>query len=398
MSIPFYIANDEEKVLVTLTKVIAKVFPKSQLFAASGGDEIWKIIKKENMKGIVIASAVMQGLNGWELLDKIRDNPALKDSYYFFVASAVDNDKNIKALQKGVDDFLKQPFSLDQLIAKLRAAERIVSMQTAMDEDKQHIEELQEDLQKSLDNMVEQVVEFIDLRMPEAKEKALRVQGAADWIMRKIDTFKDKEIANVTKAARLCYAGRLYLPDNMLNTPIMKSGIPTNETMKQVPAFTRKLLSKIKDYDDVVYILHHVYENFDGTGFPENKQSWQIPIGSRIIRVASDYEDLLIENRGNEGKALDGLYHENHRLYDFKVVSLFDQYVARTGINKEKEIPISTKEISEGMILTRNITTDSGLRLLSAGLTLNTESIAKIKEIKRSDPIIGDIYIRNKNM
>lgn len=393
--IPVYIVNEDQKTILTLSKVISKVMPTADIYTAHAGDEAWKILREENHVAIIIASVKLQGVNGWDLLKKIREKDAIKESYVFFVTSAVENNKNIKALQNGLDDFLKLPFSLDQLMAKLRSAERIVNMKINIGSNENQIEELNKELVETHESMVAQLIEIIDQKLPEHVSKALRIQEAAIWIATKLGDFEENEIKIIGKAARLCFAGLLYLPDNMIKTPVLKNGFATNETMRAVPANAKKLIARLKDYDDVQYIVYHLYENFDGTGIPDSKKAWQIPIGSRIIRVAMDYEQLLEENMNIEGKALDALYHENHRLYDFKIVALFDQYIA-AKFHAQEEITIRVNEITEGHILSRNLTTESGLRLLSAGIVLNTEHIEKIREIKKKDPIIGDIYRRNR--
>ncbi|NLO19015.1 MAG: hypothetical protein GX121_03930, partial [Ignavibacteria bacterium] len=96
-------------------------------------------------------------------------------------------------------------------------------------------------------------------------------------------------------------------------------------------------------------------------------------------------------------KSIEQLTHECNRIYDFKVVALFDQYFANHLIKSRRsnEMPIRKVELKEGMIISRNIITESGVKLIASGIRLSEESLKKLIEITENDSIIGKIYIRD---
>jgi hypothetical protein len=170
-----------------------------------------------------------------------------------------------------------------------------------------------------------------------------------------------------------------------------------HEIFKQIPATTKDIISGIRDYDKEAEILYHVYENFDGTGFPDKIKAWQIPLGSRIIRIALDYHDYMAQFNDMQARSVDALYHEGKRLYDYKIVALFDQYLAATSFSKgrSREVPVSPKELKAGMYVTRNVVTNAGIKILSGGVNVNAELISKLQAIHSQDPVLGNIYVKD---
>ena len=197
-------------------------------------------------------------------------------------------------------------------------------------------------------------------------------------------------------AARLAYAGKLFLPEKNINDPVMINGQPKGEVMEKVPGYALEMLSNYRYLKEAANILYHIYENFDGSGIPKKIKSWQIPLGSRIIRAVLDYEEIQIKQKLTPGKAMEALEHESKRIYDYRIVAMLDQYNAVHsigGIGREKRI--EKKELEPRMIISRSIITQAGMKVVAAGTQLTEEKIVTLRKMTKSDPIIGNIYIRD---
>ncbi len=394
--IVIFIVDNEQNNRITFGKLIEKLFPNMKYVLIEDAYKALHSLKNETRKIILLANMNLQVINGFQLMAKVREEEKIKDSYIILVNQGSDNEVNIKAIKMGADDVIFKPFSFDQLITKLRSAVRYVSMLGKIEEANNKINSLEDELYKEVYKMKDNLLDLYLARDPAAGPKIQRITDASVWIANKIGTFSEAEVKIIENAANLCFIGKLKMPETMLGIPVMKNGIVTNATVEKIPGDAKAIVSRLKGFEDVAYNLYHLFENFDGSGFPEKIKAWQIPIGSRIIRVAWDYEEIIDTFRGVESKAMEEIYHESKRLYDFKIVSLYDQYLANLPINQTREKAVEFKELVESMVLSRNIVTESGLKLMSAGLTLKVENIEKIREIRKSDAIIGDIYVRKK--
>jgi hypothetical protein len=171
-----------------------------------------------------------------------------------------------------------------------------------------------------------------------------------------------------------------------------ENGQERNSTMSMVPVFAKDLIQPLKGYEGVAVALYHIYENFDGSGIPEKIQQKQIPASSRILRVCIDYENIRAQGK-QPFKAIEMLEHENKRLYDFRVVVLYEQYLVSTNV-ATPATAIGIKDLDVGMQLAANVVSNSGHKLLPSGIVLKPEHIEKVESISKEDPIIGKIYIR----
>jgi hypothetical protein len=139
-----------------------------------------------------------------------------------------------------------------------------------------------------------------------------------------------------------------------------------------------------------------LYENQDGSGFPDRLQSWQIPLESRIIRVAVDFYDMVRFFKLRPKDAIDKLRQNLNRLYDHRAITLLEQFALSIlqleGPTNEK--PVLLSELVPGMILSRDIYSTNGLKILTAGAVLKDSTIEKIISINTSDPILGNIFVK----
>jgi len=61
------------------------------------------------------------------------------------------------------------------------------------------------------------------------------------------------------------------------------------------PLYTVQLLKQVNFPWDVVSIICHHHENYDGNGYPDGLKGRQIPLGSRIIAVADSYVAMTMD-------------------------------------------------------------------------------------------------------
>ena len=81
---------------------------------------------------LVISDWMMPGLDGPELIRRIR---ALEGGPYTFVlllTSRSEREDLVAGLDAGADDFLRKPFDPGELVARVRAAERIIDLQASV--------------------------------------------------------------------------------------------------------------------------------------------------------------------------------------------------------------------------------------------------------------------------
>lgn len=400
MSNIFYIIDDEKVIIATLKQLLLKAFPSSEVIDFEDASSAWKKLDKETRPIIIVSDQNMPGITGVQLLKKIRTHETLKDSVFIVMSDHHSRDENLSFLREGADDYLAKPFEIDQIIAKLRNASRIVDFRIEKNKLDEEIKKLKAEMDAESRKQMDLIKKFMEIRLPEYSAEIPRIKDASISIAAILA--KDKvEIEKIANASEIAHAARIFLPEKSLTKPIMISGMVQNDDMKLIPEYFDMLTSNIRNFKEEAAILRHIYENYDGTGMPEHIKSWKVPLGSRILRVAIDFEEQMKKQKDNASKAIEALFHEGKRLYDYRVVAYYDQYLASKNLGSKAgfsgvETPYEIKELESGMTVSRNIITDTGLILIAAGTQLNDEKIERVRSITKTDPIIGRIYIKEK--
>jgi response regulator RpfG family c-di-GMP phosphodiesterase len=134
------------------------------------------------------------------------------------------------------------------------------------------------------------------------------------------------QVNNITHAARLHDIGKIGIRLETLNKP----GKLTKEEQKMFQYHTqlsRKILEPIKIMRDIIPIIYHHHEHFDGKGYPEGKKGKDIPLGARILAVADSYEVMTSDRPYRKARSQRQAIQELKRClgtqFDPQVVDIF---------------------------------------------------------------------------
>ena len=102
-----------------------------------------------------------------------------------------------------------------------------------------------------------------------------------------------EEIDNLRVAVLLYDIGNLMLPEELLQkaTPLTDD---ERDTIKNHPVIAaREILKPISYVQDVLPIIEHHHENWDGSGYPNKMSKEEIPLTSQIILILDQYFALI---------------------------------------------------------------------------------------------------------
>ncbi len=93
---------------------------------------------------------------------------------------------------------------------------------------------------------------------------------------------------------------------------------------------------KENGYNDTICeaVLYH-HENYDGSGYPDNRKAEQIPLGARIMRVADAFTALISERPYREAYDFDNaisIMIEDVKEYDMQVFLAFMDVIHEEGL------------------------------------------------------------------
>ncbi|WP_288748034.1 response regulator transcription factor [uncultured Corynebacterium sp.] len=113
------VVDDEPNIVELLT--VSLKFQNFEVYSANSGNEALRVAREVNPDAYIL-DVMMPGMDGFELLGKLRqeglDGPVL----YLTAKDGVD--QRIHGLTIGADDYVTKPFSLEEVITRLRVIMR----------------------------------------------------------------------------------------------------------------------------------------------------------------------------------------------------------------------------------------------------------------------------------
>ncbi|HVV94425.1 MAG TPA: phosphate regulon transcriptional regulator PhoB [Hyphomicrobiales bacterium] len=88
--------------------------------AAGRGDEA-ELRLMENPPDLVLLDWMLPGLSGIELMRRLRQRPETADLPVIMMTARGEEDERIRGLKLGADDYVVKPFSVPELMARIRA-------------------------------------------------------------------------------------------------------------------------------------------------------------------------------------------------------------------------------------------------------------------------------------
>jgi putative nucleotidyltransferase with HDIG domain len=138
------------------------------------------------------------------------------------------------------------------------------------------------------------------------------------------------EIQRIARAAEMHDIGKVATPDTILR----KRGRLTRDEraiMQQHSVIGARMLAVIPALADLVELVRHHHERWDGSGYPDGLQGERIPVGARILAVADSYEAMTADRsyraRMNHDQAMAELRCCSGSQFDPRAVAAFERVI-----------------------------------------------------------------------
>ncbi|MEZ6131900.1 MAG: response regulator [Planctomycetaceae bacterium] len=98
---------------------------------ANDGAEAWELFQNSHFS-LVLTDWVMPGMDGLELIRRIRESKHKEYVYILLLTTRSANENLVEAMEAGADDFLAKPCNPKELRVRLRAGERIIELERTL--------------------------------------------------------------------------------------------------------------------------------------------------------------------------------------------------------------------------------------------------------------------------
>jgi response regulator RpfG family c-di-GMP phosphodiesterase len=258
-------------------------------------------------------------------------------------------------------------------------------------------------LKKDFMNSINVFSKLIELRESKLVGHARRVADLSRTLAQRMG-MNDVEVNDVFVAGLLHDIGKIGLPDRLLDKPF--SSLTSEERTEVVkhPIKGESVLMLLDGLQCAVKYIRGHHERFDGIGYPDRLLGLSIPLGSRILAVANDYDaaqlGTLLNKPLTQQEALHFIQDGRGNRYDPAVVDAFlgkmvKQVNAAAAV--ASELMLSSSQLQTGMKLSRDMKGKDGSLLLSKDYILNAQVIDQIKSFERMEKKTFTIWVIASN-
>ena len=189
------------------------------------------------------------------------------------------------------------------------------------------------DLESSYFQFVEVMARALDARDPYTAGHSIRVGAYSRAIALQMGLpAHEAEIIRI--AAELHDIGKIGMPDVLLQKP----GPLTDEEfglVKLHPQVGRKILERVKLFENLLAVVELHHENQDGSGYPYRLKGDQTPMGVRIVHVADAFDAMITHRPYRTARsiksAIDELVRCSGTQFDPHVVDAFLERIREHG-------------------------------------------------------------------
>lgn len=304
--------------------------------AADNAQRALDLIRDEGFR-LVISDWEMPEMTGPELCRQVRDSSDHGYVYLILLTSHGDSEHLVEGMNAGADDFIVKPFRSPELLVRVRAGERILSLETR-------------------ELVIFSMAKLAESRDQETGRHLERVQRYSRVLANQLIGHSLPNYRIESRLVQLIYQtsplhdiGKVGIPDSVL----LKPGRLSNEEFEVMKTHTTlgaetldaallqnpqaQFLQVARD----IALSHH--ERFDGKGYPQGLSGEEIPLAARIVAVADVY-DALTSKRVYKGAythlAARGIIEKDSG-------SHFDPEIVKVFLDQEEEFIRIQERFSE---------------------------------------------------
>lgn len=320
---------DEEPVS---TRLLERLFRDYPVLSARTGAEALRLLEQHDV-ALLITERHIPGMTGVELLERAASlRPHM---VRIILAGDADASALVDAINRGqVYRYVTKPWNSEDLrLTVVRALQHYEANRSHHE-----MEEANKRLSRRLQAMTRGVVCAIADTL-EAKDRyvyghARRVSGYSLAIGRRMRLGLPL-LEQLSLAALMHDVGKIATPEAIL----LKPAALTEEERAVVRLHAERgarLLAEVPEMEETAAAVRHHHEDYDGSGYPDGLRGEQIPLASRVIRLADAYDAMTSPRPFREalghGEAVAQLLNGAGKQYDPEVVRAFCELEALAKI------------------------------------------------------------------
>jgi response regulator RpfG family c-di-GMP phosphodiesterase len=354
--------DDEPNILDSIRRQLRKSF---EILTATSGIEALALLKDTGPVAVVVSDMRMPGMNGAELLTKVRDQ--YPDTIRMILSGQADLESTIAAINNGhIFRFLTKPCQEEALRAAVTAGIEQYELVTTR----------KELLEKTLQGLVEMLTDILGITNPVARRRMGRVRQYSAAIASAMKFTMPWDLRLATLLSQL---GCITLPVELLDK--LYAGTPLDDKEQQLyrrhPEVAAALIGRIPQLGPVAAMVARQQQSMDFSSLPPEVAEWPAESTATVILAVATALDDLMATGEQPADALKRLEQSMPGLPKaiIDAVRAVHMHSAYMDI-----LWVSFDELRPGMVLDEDIIADNGETLMFRGEEITSPLLTQLRE------------------
>lgn len=316
------IAVDDESGIIDSLSVFLKR-SGYQLTGITNPLEAIERVKEEHFD-LMLLDFIMTPIHGDKVVEEIRKFN--KDLYILLLTGHKDLAPPLETIRKlSIQGYCEKSDKFDQLLLLIESAIKSIEQMRIINNINQELSKSREELEKAYLETIQTLRYTVEAKDKYTRGHSDRVSDLA-VLIGKYMGLSDEDLKTLKIGGLFHDIGKIGVPDSIL----LKEGTLTDNEYSEIknhPLIGKHILSNASTFENIIPIVYHHHEKFDGNGYPGKLAGEEIPLFARIIAVADTFDAMTTKRSYRNALPLEAVRDEIIRVsgtqFDPKIAKIF---------------------------------------------------------------------------
>ena len=286
--------DDENGILDSLRVLLEN--SNHEFVGITNPEEAIEIVRHEHFD-LMLLDFMMTPLHGDEVVEEIRKFN--KDLYILLLTGHKDLAPPLDTIKRlDIQGYCEKSDKFDQLLLLIESGLKSVKQMDEIKKINEELEDSKEQLEQAYLDMVQTLRYTVEAKDTYTRGHSDRVSEYSVLIGEKLG-LPEAQIKTLRIGGLFHDIGKIGIPDSIL----LKPGKLTDDEYSEIknhPSIGAHILGSAKIFQDIIPIVKHHHEKYDGNGYPSRLKGDEIPYLARIAAVADTF-DAMTSRRSYRG-------------------------------------------------------------------------------------------------
>ncbi len=282
-------------------------------------------VKNEHFD-LMILDFIMTPIHGDQVVEEIRKFN--KELYILLLTGHKDLAPPLETIRMlDIQGYCEKSDKFDQLLLLIESGIKSIAQMNEIKRINTELSETYGKLEKAYLDSIQTLRYTVEAKDPYTRGHSDRVSEYAVLLGKQLGISED-DIRTLRIGGLFHDIGKIGIPDNIL---LKETKLTDDEYLqiKKHPSIGSDILCNAEVFNDIIPIVKHHHERYDGNGYPDNLKGENIPYLARITTVADTFDAMTSKRTYRNDLPLDVVKSEFERCSG----SQFDPEMASTFLN-----------------------------------------------------------------